>query len=166
MGGAPETARSRKEAPARKNEAEANAMLFQLIAFIYPKWFKWVFFGGGKPSAGLSPSLNIWDTRWKVRSNSCKEMIAGMSELATTGGLGWRPTMTHEQIKSSKMIHEVSWNFQALLEREKERSSSTSLKNLQTNSPTVSLFPSLATGLENVTSSYNMNILSLMSAAF
>lgn len=46
-------------------------------------------------------------------------MIAGMSELATTGGLGWRPTMTREQIKSSEMIHEVSWNFQALLEREK-----------------------------------------------
>lgn len=37
MGGVPGTARSRKEAPARKTEAEANAMFFQLIAFIYPK---------------------------------------------------------------------------------------------------------------------------------
>lgn len=76
-------------------------------------------FRGEKHSTGLSPSLNIWDTSWKVRSNSCKEMITGMSELATRGGLGWRPTMTREPIKNSKMIHEVSWHTQALLEREK-----------------------------------------------
>ncbi|KAL6031416.1 hypothetical protein STEG23_010088 [Scotinomys teguina] len=46
-------------------------------------------------------------------------MIAGMSELATREGLGYRPTMTRERIKNSKMIHEVSWHIQALLEREK-----------------------------------------------
>ena len=45
-------------------------------------------------------------------------MIAGMRELATRGGLGRRPTMTREGIKRSETIHEVSWHFQALLERE------------------------------------------------
>jgi len=45
-------------------------------------------------------------------------MIAGMRELATRGGLGRKPTMTREGIKRSETIHEVSWHFQALLERE------------------------------------------------
>lgn len=42
--------------------------------------------------------------------------------------------MTQEQIKSSEMIHEVSWNFQALLEREKLVNFTEESPNKQSNS--------------------------------
>lgn len=87
-------------------------MFIQLIVFIYPKWFKWVS-GGKKHSTWFSPSLKIFGTHVKtLEANSCKGMIAGMSKLATRGGLGCRPTMTRERIKSSK---NDPWSFLASL---------------------------------------------------
>lgn len=48
----------------------------------------------------------------------------------------------------------------------KESGSSTSLKNLRTNSSTVSGFPGRRNGLGNLTEHWEMNILSLASEAF
>lgn len=92
---------------------------------------------GKKCFTGLSLLLNIWDTCWKVRSK-----LLQRSDCWNAGvGYQWMSNNDpRKRIESSKMIHEGSWHFKHSW---KERGSSTSPKNLQTNNWAVSSFPSL-----------------------